>query len=106
MFFSSALKHPEPFALGRFRGGRATQKVVQTKPQSGRGSIMSSAGGGPAAAVSKPGNCKREVVIGPTTHVIMHSWRPKTGRGLELVTTPVDSKHKNRPSNKMTTCVC
>ena len=66
---------------------------------------MSSVGGGPAAVVSKSGNCKREVVIGPTTHVIMHSWRPKTGRGLELITTLVDSKHKNRPSNKMTTSV-
>ena len=63
---------------------------------------MSSAGGGPAPAVSKPENCKREVVIDLTTHVIMHSWRPKTGRGLELITTLVDSKHKNRPSNKMT----
>ena len=31
---------------------------------------MSSAGGGSAAAVSKPGNCKREVVVGPTTHVL------------------------------------
>ena len=72
----------------------------------GRGSIIiSSAGGGPAAAVSKPGNCQREVVIGPTTHVIMHSWRQKTGRGLELITMLVDSKHKNRPSNKMMTCV-
>ena len=66
---------------------------------------MSSADGGPAAAVSKPGNCKREVIIGPTTHVIMHSWRPKTDRGLELITTLVDSKHKNRPSNKTTMCV-
>ena len=82
-------------SLGRFRGGRATQKVVQTKTQVGSGSIKSSAGGGPAVAVSTPGNCKRKVAIGPTTHAIMHSWRPKTGRGLEFITTLVDSKHKN-----------
>ena len=60
---------------------------------------MSSAGGGPAAAVSKSGKCKCEVVIGPTTHVIMHSWRAKTNRKLELITTLVDSQHKNWPSN-------
>ena len=44
---------------------------------------MSSAGA-PAAAVLKPAKCERKVVIGPTTHVVMHSWRPKAERGIDL----------------------
>ena len=43
--------------LWRFRGGRATQKVVQTKAEVRTGSSMSAAGG-QTAVVSKPGKVK------------------------------------------------
>ena len=59
---------------------------------------MSSAGA-PAAAVLKPGKCERKVVIGPTTHVIIHIWSPKAERGVvELTTVLMHSKKNGRPS--------
>ena len=65
---------------------------------------MSSAGA-PAAVVLKPGKCERKVVIGPTTHVVMHSWRPKAERGVELTTVLMHSKKNGRPVDTMTTFV-
>ena len=65
---------------------------------------MSSAGA-PAAALLKPGKCERKVVIGPTTHVVVHSWRPKAERGVELSTVLMHSKKNVRPVDTMTTFV-
>ena len=65
---------------------------------------MSSAGA-PVAAVLKPGKCERNVVIGPTTHVVMHSWRPKAKRGVELTTVLMHSEKNGRPVDTMTTFV-
>ena len=65
---------------------------------------MSSAGA-LAAAVLKPGKCERKVVIGPTTHVVMHSWMPKAERGVELTTVLMHSKKNGRPVDTMTTFV-
>ena len=65
---------------------------------------MSSAGAS-AAAVLKSGKCERKVVIGPTTHVVMHSWRPKAERGVELSTVLIHSKKNGRPVDTMTTFV-
>lgn len=66
---------------------------------------MSSAGS-QAAAVVEAGKCERKVIIGDTTHVVMHSWRPRADRGcLELITKLVDPKHPNMPTNKQTMSV-
>ena len=65
---------------------------------------MSSAGA-PAAAVLKPGKCERKVVIGPTTHVVMHSWRPKAERGVELTTALMHIKKNGRPVDTTITFV-
>ena len=65
---------------------------------------MSSAGA-PAKAVLKPGKCDRKVVIGPTTHVVMPSWRPKAERGVELTTVLMHSKKNGQPVDTTTTFV-
>ncbi|CAB1098401.1 unnamed protein product [Ectocarpus sp. CCAP 1310/34] len=62
---------------------------------------MSAAEAGPAAAVSKPGKCERMLWLGGRKHVIQHKWRPNNSRGeVLLITTLVDKKSPNRPSNQ------
>lgn len=45
----------------------------QSKTEGGKGSNMSAAPEGLEAAVTKPGNCVREVYLGDTRHVIKHT---------------------------------
>ncbi|CAM9549163.1 unnamed protein product [Pylaiella littoralis] len=64
---------------------------------------MSSAQAGPAAAglvaaVTKPGECERTVLLGKDKHVVKLSWRPVSERGVLVTATLVDSKHKKRSS--------
>ena len=73
VFFHRA--HRQSLPLGRFSGGRATQKVAQTKTQLGRVSFMSSAEAGPAAAgpataVTKPGGFEGTALLGKDKHVV------------------------------------
>ena len=61
---------------------------------------MSAPDAGPAAAVTKPGNCDRIVFIGKEKHVIKHSWRLHSVPGkVRLVTNLIDNRHRSRPSN-------
>lgn len=65
---------------------------------------MSTAADGGAVAVTKPGHCKREVLIGKKKHVVKHSWRIHVCE-VELVTTLLGEKYPHRTLNKKTSYV-
>lgn len=69
-----------------------------------RESAMSTAADGWAVAVTKPGHCKREVLIGKKKHVVKHSWRIHLCE-VELVTTLLGEKYPHRTLNKKTSYV-
>ena len=84
VFFHRA--HRQSLPLGQFSGGRATQKVAQTKTQLGRVSFMSSAEAGPAAAgpataVTKPGGFEGTALLGKDKHVVELTWSYVRGGG-------------------------
>ena len=97
-----SMKPRQSLPLVRFREGSATLKVVQTKTQLGRGSIMSAPDAGSAAAVTKPGNCDRSIVfVGKDKHVIKHScWLHSVPGKVRLVTTLIDNRHRNARSGQ------
>lgn len=55
-------------------------------------------------AVTKPGQCKREVLIGKKKHTVKHSWKIHVCE-VELVTTLVSEKPPHRTLNKKTSYV-
>lgn len=65
---------------------------------------MSATADGGAVAVTKPGHCKREVLIGKKIHVVKHSWRIHVCE-VELVTTLLGEKYPHRTLNKKTSYV-
>lgn len=65
---------------------------------------MSTAADCGAVAVTKPGHCRREVLIGKKKHVVKHSWRIHMCE-VELVTTLLGEKYPHRILNKKTSYV-
>lgn len=57
------------------------------------------AAAGPAAAVTNSGGCERTVLLGKDKHVVKLTWRYVSSRGVLVVATLVDNKHKGRASN-------
>ena len=82
-FFARAPQQSLPHV--RFRGGSATQKVVQTKTQLGRGSTMSAPDAGSAAAVTKAVNCDCIVLIEKDKPI---SIQPRRGRAVSTGSGP------------------
>ena len=87
--------------LGRFRGGRATQKVDQTKPHVRKCPGISRSQAGPhGPAVTEGGECYHIMFAGADPHTVRHRWQPHTDRtrpdksGLRLFTDRQDSSVK------------
>ena len=102
LFFSALLGN-------RFRsvdlggGGRATQIVAQTKTRVDSERFNHELRWRASGSGVKTWEVRTQ--IGPTTHVAMHSWRPKAERGVELTTVLMHSKKNGRPVDTMTTFV-
>ena len=99
LFFFGTLRQSTP--LGRFRGGRATQKVDQTKPHVRKCPGMSRSQAGPQGpAVTEGGECYHIMFAGADPHTVRHRWQPHTDRtrpdksGLRLFTDRQDSSVK------------
>ena len=87
--------------LGRFRRGRATQKVDQTKPHVRKCPGISRSQAGPQGpAVTEGGECYHIMFAGADPHTVRHRWQPHTDRtrpdksGLRLFTDRQDSSVK------------
>ena len=87
--------------LGRFRGGRATQKVDQTKPHVRKCPGISRSQAGPhGPAVTEGGECYHIMFAGADPHTVRHRWQPHTDRtrpdksGLRLFADRQDSSVK------------
>ena len=83
--------------LGRFRGGRATQKVGQTYSHLGKGPGMDRSQAGPRGpAVTVSGECLRIMYAGSDQHTVRHKWEIKkdtrSERGVKLYTDRKDDK--------------
>ena len=85
--------------LGRFRGGRGTQKVGQAKRQGEKcpGMSRSQQAGPQGPAVTGGGECLRIMYAGSSEHTVRHRWKLHTDpsrpeRGLKVFTELRDAK--------------
>ena len=79
--------------LGRFRGGRATQKVGHTETEVRKSPEMSgSQAGARGPAVTEGGECERIMYAGSDQHTVRHTWRLDTERALQLTTELKDKR--------------
>ena len=86
-------KHLQSIPLGRFRGGRVTQKVSHTKPEVQKSPGMSGSQAGPRGpGVTEGGECDRIMYAGSDKHTVRHTWRLDKERGLQLTTELKDKR--------------